>query len=198
MLFRSTALGNGSRRIFEALGVWDRIAAESAAIRTIHVSEGGRFGFTRLVAEEQGVAAFGFVAANRVIGAALWERLAGARAELRVPARVSEVRIGADDVGLDVNGERVEARLVVAADGARSIVREAAGITAQIEDYGQVAVVANVAADRPHDGTAYERFTRTGPLAVLPVHDGTFAVVWALEPGAAYMEIGRASCRERV
>jgi 2-octaprenyl-6-methoxyphenol hydroxylase len=64
-------------------------------------------------------------------------------------------------------------------------VREAAGITAHVEDYGQVAVVANVAADRPHDGTAYERFTKSGPLAVLPVHDGTFTVVWALEPAAA-------------
>jgi 2-octaprenyl-6-methoxyphenol hydroxylase len=182
---RTTALGNGSRRIFEALGVWERIAAEAAAIRAIHVSEGGRFGFTRLKAAEQGVEAFGFVAANRVIGAALWERLAAAKSELRVPARVSGVRIGADGVGLEVNGEPVEARLVVAADGARSVVREAAGITAQVEDYGQVAVVANVAADRPHDGTAYERFTRSGPLAVLPVHDGSFTVVWALEPGAA-------------
>jgi 2-octaprenyl-6-methoxyphenol hydroxylase len=182
---RTTALGNGSRRIFEALGVWDRIASEAAAIRAIHVSEGGRFGFTRLKAEEQGVPAFGFVAANRVIGAALWDRLATAGVELRVPARVSDVWIGADEVGLDVNGERVQARLVVAADGARSSVREAAGIGAQVEDYGQVAVVANVAADRPHDGTAYERFTSSGPLAVLPVHDGTFTVVWALEPGAA-------------
>jgi len=182
---RTTALGNGSRRIFEALGVWPRIASESAAIRAIHVSESGRFGFTRLKAEEQGVPAFGFVAANRVIGAALWGRLAGARTELRVPARVADVHMGADEVALTVNGEHVKARLVVAADGARSIVREAAGIAAQVEDYGQVAVVANVAADRPHDGTAYERFTKSGPLAVLPVHDGSFAVVWALEPGAA-------------
>lgn len=182
---RTTALGNGSRRIFEALGVWDRIAAEAAAIRAIHVSEAGRFGFSRLEADEQGVAAFGFVAANRVIGAALWARLAGARVELRVPARVSEVRIGADEVALTVNGEPVQARLVVAADGARSVVRESAGITAHVEDYSQVAVVANVAADRPHAGTAYERFTKSGPLAVLPLHDGSFTVVWALEPGAA-------------
>jgi 2-octaprenyl-6-methoxyphenol hydroxylase len=182
---RTTALGNGSRRIFEALGVWDRIAAEAAAIRAIHVSEAGRFGVSRLRADEQGVASFGFVAANRVIGAALWERLSGSGIELRVPARVAGLRVGAEGVALTVDGKPVEARLVVAADGARSVVRDAAGITAQVEDYGQVAVVANVAADRPHDGTAYERFTKSGPLAVLPVHDGSFTVVWALEPDAA-------------
>src|SRR5215831_9496126 len=62
---RTTALGNVSRRIFEGLGVWDSIAPEAAAIRTIHVSEAGRFGFARLVAAEQGVDAFGYVVANR-------------------------------------------------------------------------------------------------------------------------------------
>jgi len=183
---RTTALGNGSRRIFEALGVWERIATEAAAIRTIHVSDAGRFGFGRLRAAEQGVAAFGFVAANRVIGAALWEKLAQAqRVLLRVPAKPSDVRIGEGGVELSVGAEPIRARLIVAADGARSIVRDAAGITATVEDYDQVALVANVVADRAHDGTAYERFTPTGPLAVLPVHDGSFTIVWTLRPQGA-------------
>lgn len=65
------------------------------------------------------------------------------------------------------------------------MVREAAGITAQVEDYDQVAIVANLVADRPHDATAYERFTPTGPLALLPVHDGSFTVVWTLRPDVA-------------
>src|SRR6516165_11810036 len=72
---RTTALGNVSRRIFEGLAVWDGIAPEAAAIRTIHVSEAGRFGFARLTAAEQGVDAFGYVVANRCIGAALWRSL---------------------------------------------------------------------------------------------------------------------------
>src|SRR5829696_6001067 len=75
---RTTALGNASRRIFEALGVWPAIEHQAAAIRTIHVSDAGRFGFARLRSEEQGVDAFGYVAANRVIGAALWGKLATA------------------------------------------------------------------------------------------------------------------------
>src|SRR5215831_5064366 len=75
---RTTALGNASRRIFEGLRCWERIAPEAAAIRTIHVSEAGRFGFARLDAAEQGIEAFGYVAANRTLGAALWARLAAA------------------------------------------------------------------------------------------------------------------------
>jgi 2-octaprenyl-6-methoxyphenol hydroxylase len=81
--------------------------------------------------------------------------------------------------------ERVEARLLVAADGAHSAVRAAAAIEADVEDYDQVAIVANVGADRPHDGTAYERFTATGPLAVLPLYDGSYGVIWSCRPADA-------------
>ena len=109
---------------------------------------------------EQGIDAFGYVIPNRVIGAALWEKLQDAQGVLlRVPARPEQVEIGADAVTFRVGDESVSARLVVAADGAHSVVRAAAGIEADVEDYDQIAIVANVAADRPHDGTAYERFT---------------------------------------
>ncbi|MBC8027227.1 MAG: FAD-dependent monooxygenase, partial [Steroidobacteraceae bacterium] len=72
---RTTALGNGSRQIFETLGVWPAMQAESAPIRSIHVSDAGRFGVARLDAREQGVDAFGYVVPNRVIGRALWQAL---------------------------------------------------------------------------------------------------------------------------
>ena len=189
---RTTALGNASRRIFEGIGVWAAICPEAAAIRSIHVSEAGRFGFARLAAAEQGVEAFGYVVANRRIGAALWQRLASAtasRLQLRVPARVRELEISAARVHLTIEGaagvENVAARLVVAADGAHSQIRAAAGIAADVEDYAQVAVVANVRTDRAHEGRAFERFTREGPLAVLPLHDGTLAVIWACRPAHA-------------
>jgi 2-octaprenyl-6-methoxyphenol hydroxylase len=188
---RTTALGNASRRIFESLQCWSALAPEAAAIRVIHVSEAGRFGFARLDAAEQGIDAFGYVVANRAIGAALWERLGRAPdLTLRVPARAEEVAITADSAELTVAGEggerqRVTARLLVGADGADSQIRALAGIGARVADYDQVAVVANVAADRPHQGIAYERFTRGGPLAVLPLHDGSLAVIWARSPGEA-------------
>jgi 2-octaprenyl-6-methoxyphenol hydroxylase len=188
---RTTALGNASRRIFEGLGVWEAIAPEAQPIRAIHVSDAGRFGFARLSAAEQGIDAFGYVVANRRIGAALWEALRRAPdLELRVPAQVSDVQISAEGVTLEVTGEsavpeRLLARLVVAADGAHSQIRAAAGIAAAVEDYEQLAVVANVAADVAHEGWAYERFTSAGPLALLPLHDGSRAVVWAAAPARA-------------
>jgi len=188
---RTTALGNVSRRIFEGLAVWDSTAPEAAAIRTIHVSEAGRFGFARLVAAEQGVEAFGYVVANRCIGAALWQRLRTAPdLTLQAPARVEDLAVSAAGVRLTVVNESgsavpVSARLLVAADGANSQVRTAAGIGADVVDYDQVAVVATVGADRAHGGNAYERFTPAGPLAVLPRHDGGLAVIWACRPQRA-------------
>ena len=144
----------------------------------------------------RGIDAFGYVVPNRVIGAALWERLQGANdVLLRVPARPERMEISAQGVTFMLAGkmsagespatESVSARLVVAADGAHSVVRAAAGIEADVEDYDQIAIVANVAADRPHDGTAYERFTQSGPLAVLPLHDGSYGVIWTCAPPRA-------------
>src|ERR1700730_2324405 len=182
---RTTALGNASRRIFQALGVWERLAPEAAAIRAIHVSDAGRFGFARLNAEEQGIEAFGYVVPNRAIGAALWEKLQDAAVLLRVPARPEQVQISDTGIKFALGTEAVSARLAVAADGAHSVLRAAAGIEADVEDYDQVAIVANVAADRPHDGTAYERFTATGPLAVLPLYDGSYGVIWSCRPADA-------------
>ena len=72
---RTTALGNGSRKILESLGVWSKIASQVAAIRRIHVSDAGRFGFARLDADEHDLEAFGYVVTNRDLGAALQARL---------------------------------------------------------------------------------------------------------------------------
>ena len=196
---RTTALGNGSRRILEALGAWAGIDAHASRVREIQVSDAGHFGAARLTAEAQGLQALGYVCSNRHIGAAM--RAALGRCEgllLRQPARVTEVHTGADAARLLVQvqaaGARpadateaaaVEARLVVAADGAGSRVRAAAGIAASDEDYGQVAIVVPAQTDRPAQGIAYERFTGTGPLAVLPMAGGHYTVVWTLAPARA-------------
>lgn len=188
---RTTALGNASRRIFQGLGVWDEVSREAAAIRAIHISDAGRFGFARLEAEEHGIDAFGYVVPNRVIGTALWRRLSGAGGvELRVPASIEDLDITTERVyftvvtGAGVR-EVTSARLVVAADGAQSAVRAAAGIKAGVEDYGQVAITATVVADRAHDGTAYERFTPSGPVAVLPLRGGGYGTIWSCTPRRA-------------
>ncbi len=185
---RTTALGNGTRRVFESLGVWSAMADEAAPIRQIHVSDAGRAGFARLDAREHDIDAFGYVITNRSMGRALNAALAEhGSLERRMPARCTAVAISEEGVVLSTEpGERpLRARLVVAADGANSLVRSAAGLEASVEDYQQVAIVAHVASSRAADGTAYERFTPTGPFAVLPLHNGHYGIVWTLSPSAA-------------
>ena len=187
---RTTALGNGSRQIFESLGVWRSMVGESAAIRSIHVSDAGRFGMARLEAKEQGVDAFGYVVPNRVIGRVLWQALREApNITLAVPASLVKASLHENGVDLEITSEgrteQVRASVAVAADGAGSVLRASAGIEAGVEDYDQVAIVVNAATERPNTGEAFERFTPSGPLAVLPVSGGGYAVVWAVRPERA-------------
>ena len=187
---RTTALGNGSRQVFEGLGVWPAMSAEAAPIRSIHVSDAGRFGVARLDAKEQGVQAFGYVVPNRVIGRVLWQALSSApNVTLAVPAQLKHATLRDDGVRLeiirDAAVEIVHASVAVAADGAGSVLRTCAGIDADVEDYDQVAIVVNAATDKPHAGQAFERFTASGPLAVLPTAGGGYTVVWAVRPARA-------------
>jgi 2-octaprenyl-6-methoxyphenol hydroxylase len=197
---RTTALGNASRSILGSIGVWADLAAEAAPIRRIHVSDAGRFAFARLDAAEQGIEAFGYVVTNRALGRSLHRRLA-AQDTLRrlMPARAIGAAIGASDVAIDLETPdgacTVQARLAVAADGARSQLRAAAGLGADVEDYQQVAVVAHIESARPQDGTAYERFAPAGPLAVLPLRAGGYGVVWTMSPAAADDALGWTDAR---
>ncbi len=181
---RTTAISNGSRRVFEALGVWPLIERDATAIRRIHISDQGRFGFARLDAQELGIRALGYVATNRTMGAALWRRLAQTHVRLIAPARIVglEPRDGVQQVRYSSEGTEtvasVSAKLVVAADGAQSKLRESAGVQAQSWDYEQVALISNVSPQRFHDHAAYERFTSSGPLALLPMSDGRMGLIW--------------------
>lgn len=186
---RTTALSNGSRRILEGIGAWAGVASEATPIRHIHVSDRGAFAFARLSAEQQRVPALGYTLVNRVLGGALAELCRGAtRLQVLCPASVTEVQPGTAGVRLTVEGSwagRIEARLVVAADGARSAVRSAFGIDATVWDYAQHALIANIVPEKFHDFVAYERFTRDGPIAVLPLGDGRCTIVWTLAPDEA-------------
>ena len=183
---RTTALSGGSRRVLEGVGAWQAIAAQATPIRRIHVSERGAFGFARLSAEEQGVAALGYTIENRLLGRALRERCAAIPRLTLCHAAVRELRSGEDALCIVTDqGQEISARLVVAADGAQSKMRSAIGIDATVSEYGQHAVIAHLDTERFHDYTAYERFTSTGPIAVLPIAEGRSAVVWTLAPDAA-------------
>jgi 2-octaprenyl-6-methoxyphenol hydroxylase len=187
---RTTALANGTVRTFEVLGVWRHMRREATPIRRIHVSEQGRFGVARIDAAEQGLESLGCVLPNRVIGAALWEGLrSAAGVEIIAPANVISTTLEGDArvLAVEHDGMRLEirARLVVAADGARSAVREQAGIASERWDYAQTAIATTMTAQRFHDHVAYERFTPDGPIAVLPLADGRCGVIWTRKPEEA-------------
>ncbi|HEY5623102.1 MAG TPA: 2-octaprenyl-6-methoxyphenyl hydroxylase [Gammaproteobacteria bacterium] len=187
---RATALANGSQRILASLGLWEGVAGDAEAIRTIHVSERGRFGAARISAEEEGVQALGYTLENRILGAALWESLgsAGGFSSL-APAKLASLRIDDEAViavvessGKDVT---IRARVVVAADGANSTVRDVLGIGSREDLYDQKAVILNCATQLPHAGRAFERFTPSGPVAFLPLSRDRVSVVWTMSPDEA-------------
>jgi 2-octaprenyl-6-methoxyphenol hydroxylase len=179
---RHIALAYGTRCIFDTLGVWDELAPHAAPIHRIHISERGRFGATRLDRDDNGVPALGYVAGANAIGRVLQGRLGGlSNVTLYCPAQVDGVAIGADHAAVTLADAAVlTARVLIAADGAHSSVRERLGIATRRRTYGQTAVVATVRPAHPHRNQAYERFTDSGPLALLPLADGRFGVVFTL------------------
>ena len=188
---RAIALAQGSRLILEAMGLWQAIAAEAAPIERIHVSDRGRFGFARLDRRDEGVPALGYVVPARTLGQALAAALRDTpTVEIVSPAEVRDFGFEERTAWLEVTGEgvrarRLEGRLLVAADGARSLIRERLGIPTRMHDYGQTAVIANVTPGLEHRNVAYERFTETGPMAMLPMTGRRCALVWTCAADAA-------------
>lgn len=183
---RSTALSRSTQRMFEAMELWPDIVAASTPIRAIHVSDKGRFGFSHIDAEEQGVEALGYVVINRVLGGVLQDALSELDSvDVLCPARIVDIELAPDAataVVEDADGEQqaLSCNLLVAADGANSAVREMMGITAQKSPYGQRAVIGNLQPERNIDNMAYERFTKQGPLAILPIADDRAGFVWTV------------------
>ena len=182
---RTTALSRSSQRMFEAMGLWDDIVAAATPIERIHVSDRGRFGFSHIDAEEQGVEALGYVVINRVLGRVLQAALADLD-ELKVlcPARIMAAETGTERVRVTIDEDGkvalLNCDLLVAADGANSTVRDMIGITADQVAYGQRAVIGNLLTEKPLDNCAYERFTEHGPLALLPMTEGRAGFVWTV------------------
>jgi 2-octaprenyl-6-methoxyphenol hydroxylase len=180
---RSTALSRSSQRMFEALGLWDKVIAAATPITHIHVSDRGRFGFAHIDAAEQGVAALGYVVINRVLGAVLQDSLDHIEGiDIFCPARTVAAKLSPEHaiVHVEQDGESVKltGNLLVAADGANSVVRSMIGITANQVAYDQRAIIGNLLPEIPLRNRAFERFTEQGPLAILPIADGRAGFVW--------------------
>ncbi|MGH8399072.1 MAG: FAD-dependent monooxygenase, partial [Gammaproteobacteria bacterium] len=178
---RITAVSWGSRRIFEGIGLWPLIESDAVPIQHVHVSERGHLGMTHLRAQEMGVDALGYVVPNRIIGLALNQFLSKQKnLTLIAPAKLISVQTQADHVmaTLEADGiQTIKTRLLVAADGAHSKIRDTLGIAAKVRDYGQSAVICNVSVEHPRAETAFERFTDNGPLALLPMGGERYALI---------------------
>lgn len=183
---RTLALSYGSRLILERLGVWGNVTP-ATPIASIHVSHRGAFGRAALSAAESGLPALGYVvpyaALQRALDAALQR---AAHVTLIVGARAEDIEAGAEFVRIEfednASSRDVRARLAIMADGgatSRALTR------VDVRDYGQSAIVANVLTSRPHGNIAFERFTSTGPLALLPRENG-WALIWTTTPDAAH------------
>jgi 2-octaprenyl-6-methoxyphenol hydroxylase len=183
---RCIAINHASRQIFDGLGVWDELAPSAAPILSTHISEQGRFGVARFNADEASLDALGHNVPLRAIGATLWQRLQTlGTTTLYCPAQLQALAVGGGDVALTLaDGRTLRTKLVIAADGAGSRVRELLGIGSARRDYEQSAIVTAVRTSRPHRGCAYERFTPEGPIALLPKQGGdgrepaTCSLVW--------------------
>lgn len=187
---RSTALSQGSRALFEHIGLWQQLAPGVAPIATIHVSDRGKAGVTRLNAAELGLEGLGFVVENRVLGNALIGAVRACPAiRLIAPLRVERLVPAADAMVINAEGQVCRAGLAVVAEGAGSTTLEQLGIHTRVTDYGQCALIANIGLATCHGGVAYERFTDQGPMALLPLPDADgehrAALVWTLPPDQA-------------
>ncbi len=187
---RTLALSQSSCRILQGIGVWDGLERDATPIRQIVVTELGRPGRVVLDPAETGQFEFGHVVEARQFGAALQKRLAAlSGVEVLCPATVTGIRQGDEQVDITLataKGDRaMAAKLLVAADGAFSTIRQLLSISASEHDYQQTAVICNITPERHHQGRAFERFTPTGPFAVLPHAGDRCGLVWSVAAAEA-------------
>jgi 2-octaprenyl-6-methoxyphenol hydroxylase len=183
---RTLALSYGSRNILHRLGVWGD-ALSATAIESIHVSQRGRLGRTRLSAQEAGVPALGYVVRYATLAQRLRAALTGSAVDFHAGARVVGIQATAHYALVEYQFgaalRQMTASLVALADGGHGLAA-LTGSYADEKDYRQSAVVAWVESELPHGNVAYERFTPDGPCALLPDQD-RFALVWVTDPQSA-------------
>ncbi len=187
---RSLALSHATLQIFSALGIWDEIQPLAAPIQQIHVSSAQRFGVTRLHADELKLDAMGYVIEYHLLFLQLLNAVkAQQNISLISPASVNnlETQQSGLKLALSIAGqaENLEADLLIVAEGASATIRERLGVNISTTDYHQVALAANIKTTVPFSGVAYERFTPEGPMAMLPLTDNRYALVWTQAPEQA-------------
>jgi 2-octaprenyl-6-methoxyphenol hydroxylase len=180
---RATAIVAACRRLFEALGVWEKVAGQAQPITDMVVTDSmledaTRPAFLTFAGDVEPGEPFAHMVENRHLIDALVERAQAEGVDLRASA-VTEFTARADGVEVKLaDGSVVEASLLVAADGARSKLRERAGIATHGWEYDQSGIVVTVGHERDHHGRAEEHFLPSGPFAILPLTGKRSSLVW--------------------
>ncbi len=180
---RTTAIAYTSQRLFQALGVWDEVAAEAEPILDIRISDAGHdgrasplflhFDHREAATDGQAAAPMGWIVENRFLRSAIQRRLAACpNVELIAPDEALETTRDAHQVELVLkSGRQLASRLVASAEGRFGTMREDAGIGARAWSYNQIAIVVVARHELPHRGVAQEKFLPGGPFAILPMRD---------------------------
>ena len=180
---RTTAIAYTSQRLFQALGVWDEVAAEAEPILDIRISDAGHdgrasplflhFDHREAATDGQAAAPMGWIVENRFLRSAIQRRLAACpNVELIAPDEALETTRDAHHVELVLkSGRQLASRLVASAEGRFGTMREDAGIGARAWSYNQIAIVVVARHELPHRGVAQEKFLPGGPFAILPMRD---------------------------
>src|ERR1700722_10183736 len=180
---RATAIVAACRRLFEAIGVWEQVAAQAQPILDMVVTDSKLQDATRPVfltfaGNVEPGEPFAHMIENRHLIDVLVKRAEAEGIEL---ASVAVTEFSSRPDGVDVtlsDGRVIEASLLVAADGARSKLRERAGIATHGWDYDQSGIVVSVGHERDHHGRAEEHFLPSGPFAILPLSGKRSSLVW--------------------
>jgi 2-octaprenyl-6-methoxyphenol hydroxylase len=184
---RVIALSHGSALYLQQLGLWPALKTHVSAIKTIHISDRGHFGKTRVYAKDHQVPALGYVIELALLGKIMLEALADcANVHWFTPDTIESISWQQQSVTLALSSAaQINAELLLACDGAGSLCRQFANIKTTQKSYGQSALIANVTTSLVHNSIAYERFTNTGPIAMLPLpgaqyQDSRCSLVWSL------------------
>lgn len=176
---RVVAIAPGSAAVLAGAGSWQRLPPERLGPydRMQVRADGGGIAFR---ASEHGLEKLGWIVEVPWLQACAWRSLEDRGIDVIAPDGVRGFSQRDDRVRLELDsGRSLRARVLVAADGARSRLRRMAGIDTQMWHYNQQALVTHIATERPNDGLAWQRFTEHGPLALLPLADGRSSIVWS-------------------
>lgn len=183
---RSIALAYGSVQTLTAFNLWQALYQKAIPINQVHVSDQGQFGLTRMHAKDYQLPALGYVIEMpNLINALIKAQQGYDNITVFAPAMFESMKKVDDrwQVEIDCQGVKklLSSEFIIAADGVQSSIRGSLGIEVSQHDYQKTAIVANIGLARSNNGIAYERFTQTGPIALLPIAEKRYGVVWSVE-----------------